>query len=177
MDEEWRPVEGYEGLYEVSNLGRVKSLHPRNSGKIRALKVKRNGYIAVTLSRNGKLKTVTVHQLVAQAFIPNPRNLKEVNHLNEIKSDNRSENLAWATRRENVLYGTRGENHSRTMKERGYFKVPVVCTTLDNMTSIRYESLSAAAEGTGANISHISKCCRGKIRQTHGFQFKYEKTN
>lgn len=61
MIEEWRPVVGYEGLYEVSNLGRVKSLHSRNKGGIRALKTKKKGYLAVTLCRAGKLKTITVH--------------------------------------------------------------------------------------------------------------------
>lgn len=111
--EEWRDIDGYVGLYQVSNLGRVRSLDRIDSmGRLRQgqiLKITDNakGYKKVMLCKDGKHINKYVHRLVAQAFIPNHNNLTEVNHKNEIKSDNRVENLEWTTHRDNMEYGTR----------------------------------------------------------------------
>lgn len=112
--EEWRPIEGYEGIYEVSDWGNVRSLNYNKTGKVKELKkiVNRYDYYVVCLHKNGKQKEGKVHQLVAKAFIPNPENKKEVGHLKtlpnglEDKTANEAWNLAWMTREENANYGT-----------------------------------------------------------------------
>ena len=104
MEEEiWKPIKDYEGLYEVSNLGRVKSLNYRGTRKERILKntERSNGYLAIGLIKNGKTKMFRVHRLVAEAFIPNPENKPCVDHINTIRDDNRVENLRWVTYKEN----------------------------------------------------------------------------
>ena len=110
--EEWKSIPGYEGLYEVSNLGRVRSLDRydgRNhfrKGKVLSLVKNTDGYLKVLLKCNTKCKTITVHRLVAQAFIPNPDNLPIINHKDEDKTNNRVENLEWCDNYYNLMYGT-----------------------------------------------------------------------
>ena len=116
MDEQWKDIEGYEGLYKVSSLGRVMSIERevRNTSvskrivKERILNVHREShhYDYVSLSKNNKIKRAYIHRLVAKAFIPNPCGYLEVNHKNENKKDNRSENLEWCDRKYNINYGT-----------------------------------------------------------------------
>lgn len=105
--EVWKPIKGYEGIYAVSDLGRVKSL-PRN-GTIRQERVlrgnfKRSGYVNIVLQKNGKPRTFRLHRLVARAFIPNPENKPQVNHKNGNKRDNRATNLEWVTSSENLKH-------------------------------------------------------------------------
>lgn len=108
MTEEWRDVEGYEGRYQVSNLGRVKALphKGKKSGIKKATKSDR-GYLAIGLSRKDDSKTFRVHRLVASAFIPNPDCLIEVNHKDGIKANNHVSNLEWSTRGENMRHAYR----------------------------------------------------------------------
>ena len=107
--EEWKDIEEYEGMYQISNLGRVKSLSRKYSPKEYILKQKTqaNGYLSVTLFKNGIGQTLTVHRLVAKAFIPNPNNLSQVNHLDENKTKNIVDNLKWCSPKENCNFGTR----------------------------------------------------------------------
>lgn len=102
----WKPVVGYEGLYEVSNFGRVKSLNCYNYKEPRIMKLGKrpDGYLSVGLSKNNTQKTKTVHRLVAEAFIPNPNNLEMVNHRDEDRTNNHVENLEWCTRAYNQLH-------------------------------------------------------------------------
>ena len=127
MNEEWRPIEGYEGLYEVSNTGLIRSLdrfvgnRNRIKGKILSINIKKGGYCSVVLSKYGKMKGYQVHRLVAQAFIPNPDNLPQVNHIDEDKSNNCVDNLEWCTAKYNINYGTRQERAIDTKVKNGYY--------------------------------------------------------
>ena len=131
MIEEWRPIVGYEGLYEVSSYGRVRSLdmyvkarygnYRLHKGKVLSPGIRPDGYLFVNLTYNGKHKTITVHRLVAQAFLPNPDNLSEVNHKDEDKSNNRVENLEWCDRKYNLNYGSRKDKVRDTKIKNGYW--------------------------------------------------------
>lgn len=116
--EEWKTIDNYEDLYMVSTLGKVKSL---KHNRVLRPNIKHDGYMFVILCKNGKVKPFRVHRLVAQAFIPNPDNLPEVNHKDENKVNNTVENLEWCTSSYNINYGTR--NH-KCMITRG---TPVKC--------------------------------------------------
>ena len=99
----WKDVKGYEGLYQVSNTGKVKSLH-YGKEKLLADRFDKKGYLSVRLFKNGKSKTFKVHRLVAQTYIVNPYNKGQVNHINGVKTDNRIENLEWCTNYENCVH-------------------------------------------------------------------------
>lgn len=166
--ETWKSVKGYEGLYEVSSEGLVRSVlrmvwnpgrncyrtqHPRILKTI----TDPGGYIRVTLSKGGKLKQVLVHRLVAEAFIPNTYNLPQVNHKNEITSDNRIGNLEWCTNEYNCNYGNHNSNLSKSTS------IPILQYTLD-MTLLReWESARAAEEATGISNVNILRCCHGRF--------------
>lgn len=174
MKEEWRDVVGYEGLYQVSNWGRIKSLsridargHKRKE-KILKVSINKYGYKVISLYKNSKEKKYFVHRLVAEAFIPNPDNLPEVNHIiddYEHRSDNRVENLEWCTRDYNVNYGDRNKRQSKSMK--GKFlgnKNPksrkVRCITTDEV----FDTIKEAGEKYNIAYQNICKCCRGKYK-------------
>ena len=126
MNEIWKPIKDYEGLYEVSNLGRVKSLNYKRTGKEKILKNSEcNGYLVVSLVKNGKLKQFYVHKLVAEACILNPENKPCIDHINTIRNDNRIENLRWVTYKENMnneltkekLSGENSNNYGKPRSE------------------------------------------------------------
>ena len=131
MIEEWRPIPGYEGLYEVSNLGRVRSVdryvkskgesYWLRKGKMLSPTKDKNGYLKVNLSCNGKHNIIRVHRLVTEAFLPNPDNLPEVNHKDEDKTNNRVENLEWCDHKYNMNYGTRNIRAKETAIKNGYY--------------------------------------------------------
>ncbi|MCT3083919.1 endonuclease [Lactococcus lactis] len=116
--EEWKDVVGYEGLYKVSNLGRVKSFHgdtpiilkQRLDGSV-------GNYLMIGLSKDGKQKKIKVHRLVAKAFVINSDNKPEVNHIDENKLNNRADNLEWVTHYENCIHGTRLQRRSDSMRK------------------------------------------------------------
>ena len=166
MKEIWKPVVGYENLYEVSNFARVKSL---KFGKERILKpgTNRYGYLHVNLYKNNKRKDFLVHRLVAEAFIPNPDNLPFVNHKDENPSNNFSTNLEWCTNEYNLNYGTAQQRKSHKLSK------PVCQYALDNEIIKNWPSLTECKNKGGFNIGHIYECCRG-IRKTHkGFKWSY----
>lgn len=169
MEEEWRDIPGYEGLYQVSNLGRVKSLYRstrKPTGGIMTPKMDTCGYLRVRLRKNGKKYTGKVHRLVAMAFIHNPDNKPQVNHRNGIKTDNRVSNLEWMTNRENC-------NHRRDVLGEigGYEKKPVLCKE----TGVVYESAEAAAMAISGRANCIARVAAGmKYRHTHkGLHWQY----
>lgn len=156
MKEEWRPIKGFEGKYEVSNLGRIRSLNYRGIGKVQVLKLAANkdNYLLVDLCREGKKKTYQVHRLVAEAFIPNPNNLPCVNHLNEQKQDNRASNLEWCDHKYNNNYGSHNERAGKARCK------AVICLELQRV----FQSVTEVGEYlgcTGGNVSQaIKKGCK-----------------
>lgn len=161
MDEIFRPIKGYEGLYEISNLGRVKNV---NRNKILAQKKNRCGYMRVNLSKDHRVSTKVVHRLVADAFIPNIQNKPQVNHINEDKTDNRAENLEWVTAKENVNHGTRN-TRMRLKKSK-----PIICID----TGLRYSSIRGAAREIGISESTIVSALTGKCKTAAGYHWKYD---
>ena len=159
----WKDIEGYEGLYQVSNKGRVKSLY---KGSERILKPHDNGrgYLRVHLTKENTSKNIRVHRLVALAFIPNPNNLPEINHRDENKKNNCVENLEWCDRGYNVNYGTRNERVSRKILQ--YSK---------SEEFIReWQSAAEVKRVLGIDRAHISACCKGKLKSSGGFVWRYK---
>lgn len=180
--EEWRAVAGYEGLYEVSNLGRVRSLdrYIRHNCrpyliKGRILKNTKGEYYYVNLHDvNGTPKKHKVHRLVANAFIPNPENLPQINHKNEDKMDNRVENLEWITAQDNCNHGTRNQRMGESLKIQPRCK-KVEQLSLDNIHINTFPSIKGAARYTGIDHTSISLCCRWITKTAGGFRWKYKK--
>lgn len=100
IKEAWKPIEGYEGIYEVSDQGRIRNV--KRGGRIMTLSKVTHGYLASNLSKDGKTRSILVHRLVAKAFIPNPDNKPQVNHIDGIKDHNIAPNLEWVTAQENL---------------------------------------------------------------------------
>jgi molybdenum-dependent DNA-binding transcriptional regulator ModE len=175
--EAWKDVVGYEGLYQISNVGRVKAFAKTvNSsyGKTRTRKeiIRKNqkmtrGYLFIRLARSKKdAKAMSIHFLVAQAFIPNPKKKPEVNHINGIKTDNRVENLEWVTRRENIRHAV----NIGLIKTGGASKSSrsIKCLTNNKV----YGSIIDAAKELGLSVSSVSKVCRG-VQESCGNNYKF----
>ena len=162
MEEIWKDKKDYEGHYQISNWGRVKSI---KFGKERILKPQKNtsGYLCVTLCKNNNQCQFEVHRLVAEVFLPNPNNYKEVNHKNEIKTDNRVENLEWCDRKYNQNYGTRTEKCSKKVYQ----------YTLDGEFIREWASTSECGRN-GYNYGNVAACCRGKLKKYKNFIWKYK---
>lgn len=186
MEEIWKDIAGYEGYYQVSNLGRVRSLDRyvatvgNKSGQrlVRGRIIKQTarytndvlGYYCVNLSKKGTDKLYTVHRLVATAFIPNPDNLPCVNHKDECKFNNRSDNLEWCTIGYNNSYGTARERSSQKTR------MPVLKFDLSGNKICRYDSLKDAANIEGISKGNIANVCvnRNGKKSLNGFIFMYE---
>lgn len=168
--EVWKDIKGYEGRYQISSLGRVKSL-PKKMGRgvgyttnTRLLKhaVNRNGYCILNLCKGGKVTFKQVHRLVAEAFIPNTENREQVNHINGIKTDNRAENLEWCTNGENQAH------RHKVLKQVPYGK-PIRC--VENNKA--YTSAFAASKQEKIDSSAITACCKGRRKTAGGYHWEY----
>lgn len=174
VEEIWRPVVGFESLYEVSNFGRVRSLNYRQTGQVRVLKAGKNRkYLFVILYKNGLHKHFSVHRLVAMAFIPNPDNLPEVNHINESPWDNRVENLEYCSHLYNSQYGTRGKRISKKNTNRYDCSKPVAQYTIDGKLVAIYPSVKEGARKTDILSTSIYNQLRGLSKIAGGFLWKY----
>ena len=187
MTEEWRTAvydgEVYEGLYKVSNLGKILSLNYRNTGKpgLMTPAEMSNGYFQVKLWKNGEKKTCLVHRLVAQTFLPNPENKPCINHkiegdegkkinmvfFNEDGSiDKERTSIEWATYEENNNYGTHNERMAKAKSK------PVIQLSLLGDFIREWESAMECGRN-GFNYQHVSECCLGKRKTHKGFRFMF----
>ena len=171
--EEWKDVVGYENLYKVSNFGNVMSLIHK---KPRLLKPGKNnkGYLLVDLQVFNEHKRFLIHRLVAQAFIPNPYNLPQVNHKDECKTNNRVENLEWCDQLYNVNYGTAKDRISKTLTNRKDLSKPVFQFDKNGKFISEYPSTSEAKRKTGINEGNICRVCQGERKSAGGYVWKYK---
>lgn len=166
--EEWRDIKGFEGLYQVSNLGNVKSI-PRkiwngkgfflSKEKLVKQVLNHKGYQMVQLWNSNHFKSIAVHRLVSEAFIPNPANLPQVNHKDEDKKNNKISNLEWCTGKYNINYGTAKNRIAEKLSK------PVIGVSLKTPNCIKFVS-AAEAGRNGFCASHVIECCNNK-RKTH----------
>ena len=163
MNEIWKPIQGYEGLYEISNTGKVKSLI-----KGRLLKPANHvkGYLFTTLTKDGKHSRFYIHRLVASAFLGSESRDKEVNHIDGNKKNNCVENLEWCTGIENKEHAyINGLRKSRA-------QVPVEMFSVNGEFICKFPSVATASRMTGIHGGRISSCCNGKCKSVNGHVFK-----
>ena len=186
--EVWRDVPEYEGLYQVSNLGRIKRLKGvtirRNGYRIpipeRILNgILIKGYMGVSLSKDFKKKRAAIHRLVAMAFIPNPNNLPIINHKDENKLNNRVENLEWCNHQYNNTYGTAPQRRYITRKENNSLCKPVLQYGLNGIFIKEYPSIKEASETLNLRDSTISLACNcyKRLVTCGGFQWKFKSSD
>lgn len=168
MKEVWKDIKDYEGLYQVSNWGRVKSLNYNRTGKAEVMipRKTKKGYLLVQLSKNGKKKTCSVHRLVAGAFLDNPEGKPEINHIDENKENNRVDNLEWIWHKDNCNHGTRNERMTKTKSK------PILQLSLTGDLIKEWDSTQECGRN-GFSQGNVSECCNGKRKSHKGFIWKY----
>ena len=192
--ETWKDVVGFEGMYQVSNLGRIKSLNYSRTNKEKIMKpsLTTNGYLRVVLRKDGKSFTRAVHRLVAEAFLPNVDNLEEVNHKDECKTNNSLNNLEWCNRKYNINYGTARQRRKDTWIKRfnngeynfgdnlyfmggniGDKRKAILQLSLDFELVKEWDSAKSTLE-YGFDPGTVTKCCKGKRKTHKGFLWKYK---
>jgi len=178
VKEEWKDIKGYEGLYQISNLGNVKSLsrkvkhymggEKKCNEKILSPDINHHGYCRVTLFNKNKRRRIAVHRLVAEAFVENPNGYPEINHKDENPLNNTCSNLEWCTKGYNINYGTRNERASSHLRK------PVLQFGKDGSFIARYISCAEAGKQNNVQWRDISAVCLGKRKHAGGYRWKYE---
>lgn len=170
---EWRPVPNYEDRYRVSSHGEVQNIR---TGKSLKLRLSEGGYLRTYLYGEEHKRTVfSVHRLVCMAFIENPHNYPQVNHINMNKCDNRVENLEWCDQSYNIRHSF--ENGGREYNKMRLLEAThkeVWCCDMEGRRLKKYYSLSDAARDTGCNVSNISACCHGRIKSLGGYKWELD---
>lgn len=168
-NEVWKPIAGYEGLYEVSNFGRVRNAAKAHCARGGILKPMADaaGYCRINVYKSGKMAHKLVHRIVAESFVENPHNKFEVNHKDGNKANNDAANLEWVTPKENVKHSI--ENGLRSNR------TPVDMYTTSGDFVQTFASLSDAANAVGAKVHNISRCCSGRkgYKTACGYVWKY----
>lgn len=182
MIEVWNFIKGYEDCYQVSDLGRIRSVErvvPRGNHILRVKEciltpgIDKDGYSYVLLSLNGKQRPYKIHRLVASSFIDNKNNLPMVNHKNEIKSDNRALNLEWCDCKYNNHYGTAQRRMMETQTKK--FGKSVLAIDKNGNVINDFNSTRSAAREMGLDSSSIRRACHGKNKTAGGYSWKYKK--
>lgn len=207
MKEIWKDITGYEGIYQVSNLGRVKSLERVvviGYGAKRLFKEKilknnvnnKNGYVYVGLHKDGKTKQSRVHRLVALEFLKNEDNLPHINHKNEIKTDNSVDNLEWCTSKYNNNYGhhmekiVKNTDYAKRTLNTNYYtdarkrqlhevieKQKIPCCGIKENDKVRFSSIAEAARYVGGQSAHVQDVLKGRRKTHKGWVFVYAERN
>ena len=180
-DEIWRPVIGYEGSYEVSNTGRVRSHNYLNKKItiIRCVSDNGNGYGRITLYKHNVGSRKYIHRLVAEAFIPNPENKTQVDHIDGDPSHNWVENLRWCSNRENSNYELTRRNRSEHSFQRGRFgklnyQAKPILQLLDGVVIKEWECAQMASRELDINYRNISSCAYGRRKTAGGFGWSFK---
>ena len=185
MEEVWKNIAGFEGIYQVSNMGRVRSVDRyvecvdscrHYKGRIMRLNKRKNGYLDICLRRQEINIRPLIHRLVAEAFIPNPNNLPCVNHKDENKENNCVENLEWCTQEYNNSYG---EGHKQRSKNSIKYAIqkqskPVLQYSLNGEYIAEYYSAMEAGRKNNCRQGGISECCNGKQKTAYGYIWRYK---
>ena len=180
----WRDIEGYEGRYKISNTGKVKSIQRQVSNgtglatlPTRILKqgINYKGYPIIYLSKNSKSRTLPIHRLVAKAFIPNPKNKPQVNHIDGNKVNNNASNLEWVTNSENQVHAYEMGLNSVTGRA-GKQKRAVIQVDMKTGEYLNeYDSIAEATKAIGfVSKSNIGACCRGIKKSVGGYKWIYK---
>ena len=183
MQEVWKDIQGYEGRYQVSSIGNVRSLnYCGTKGYVQNLKVKTNnsGRLWVMLYKNGVGKPMLIHRMVGMAFIPNPSNLPQINHKDENPQNNTVENLEWCTNQYNVRYTAdrhpdwfrHGGNPGRSRNSKNSKRIIRQCT-MDGKVVKEWKNARTIFIQTGMSSWSIAECCRGKRKTAYGFRWQY----
>lgn len=174
MEEVWKDVVGYEGLYQVSNEGRVKSLVRKGKRQEVILKQHDNGhgYLIVSLTRNSTKKSYKVHRLVAQAFIPNPQNLRCVDHISTIRTENHVDNIRWVSHSGNSANPITKERVTAAIIKRVSKKINQY--DLEGNLIKTWDTAVQAAKTLGICDVPIRKCCHGKEKTYKGFIWRFK---
>lgn len=174
MQESWRDIAGYEGKYQVSNLGNVRALDFHREGKIETLRQKKckDGYYQVALSKDCKAKYFRVHRLVAQAFISNPENKPLINHINGIKTDNMAENLEWCTLLENKHHAI-ATGLEKNLGHENHNSKAVAQYDKNGVFIKAYQCMKYAQEATSIRYTDISQVCHGHRKTAGGYVWRF----